>query len=84
MKPFYLGISQNTSVDTKSIIGIFDMDTSTISPDTRSFLRVSQANGRLISKVTDIPKSFVLTSDSVYLSQLSSQTLYGRLSEDID
>ena len=83
MKPFYLGISQNTSLDVKSIVGIFDMDTSTISPETRSFLRVSQANERLVSKVSDIPKSFVVTSEYVYLSQLSSQTLCGRLSEDI-
>ena len=83
MKPFYLGVSQSTSVKVESIIGIFDMDTSTISPDTRSFLRASQGSGRLVSKVSDIPKSFVLTDESVYLSQLSSQTLYGRLSEDI-
>lgn len=83
MKPFFLGISQEMSVDTKNIVGIFDMDTSTVSLDTRSFLRVSQSKGRLISRVKDIPKSFVVTSDKVYLSQLSSQTLYGRLYEDI-
>ncbi len=80
MKSFFLSVSQNISIENENIIGIFDMDTSTVSPDTRSFLRASQAQGKLISDVRDIPKSFVVTSDKVYLSQLSSQTLVGRTS----
>lgn len=83
MKPFFLGISQETALDTDNIIGIFDMDTSTVSSDTRSFLRESQSKEKLVSRVRDIPKSFVVTFDKVYLSQLSSQTLCGRLEEDL-
>ena len=83
MKSFFLGISQNTSIDTQDIVGIFDMDTSTISPETRSFLRGSQGKGKLISDVIDIPKSFVVTKERVYLSQLSSSTLTGRAGEEI-
>ena len=82
MKPFFLGISQECAIDTESIVGIFDMDTSTVSSDTRSFLRESQSKEKLVSRVRDIPKSFVVTFDKVYLSQLSSQTLYGRLEEE--
>ncbi|MBE6608353.1 MAG: DUF370 domain-containing protein [Ruminococcaceae bacterium] len=78
MKALYLNISQSISVPTENIIGIFDMDNSTVSPDTRSFLRISQSEKRLLSDVRDIPKSFVVTSDKVYLSQLSSHTLVGR------
>ena len=78
MKAFFLSISQNISVPTENIIGIFDMDNSTMSPDTRSFLRTSQAEKKLVSDVRDIPKSFVVTIDKVYLSQLSSHTLEGR------
>ena len=78
MKALYLSISQNISVPTEDIIGIFDMDNSTTSPDTRSFLRISQSEKRLTSDVLDIPKSFIVTADKVYLSQLSSQTLVGR------
>lgn len=80
MKSFFLSVSQNISIENENIIGIFDMDTSTVSPDTRSFLRASQAKGELISDVRDIPKSFVVTGNKVYLSQLSSQTLVGRTS----
>ena len=78
MKALFLNISQNISVPTEKIIGIFDMDNSTVSPDTRSFLRTSQSEKKLVSDVRDIPKSFVVTSDRVYLSQLSSHTLEGR------
>jgi hypothetical protein len=49
-----------------------------MSLDTRSFLRTSQAEKKLVSDVRDIPKSFVVTIDKVYLSQLSSHTLEGR------
>ena len=78
MKALYLNISQSISVPTENIIGIFDMDNSTVSPDTRSFLRISQSEKRLLSDVRDIPKSFVVTAYKVYLSQLSSHTLEGR------
>ncbi len=75
MKNLFLSVSQNISVDTESIIGIFDMDTSTVSPETRSFLRALQADEKLVSDVRDIPKSFVVTKSNTYLSQLASQTL---------
>ncbi len=75
MKNLFLSVSQGISVDTDSIIGIFDMDTSTMSPSTRSFLRASQSKNSLVSDVRDIPKSFVVTKDKTYLSQLASQTL---------
>lgn len=78
MKALFLSISQNISLPTESVIGIFDMDTSTLSPDTRAFLRSSQSKEILISDVTDIPKSFVLSDSGVFLSQLSSQTLASR------
>lgn len=75
MKNLFLSVSRNISVDTEIIIGIFDMDTSTVSPETRSFLRALQSDEKLVSDVRDIPKSFVVTKNKTYLSQLASQTL---------
>ena len=76
MKTGFLHISQKKTLPEDDIIGIFDMDTSTVSPDTRSFLRNSQKTGKLFSETDDIPKSFVLTfPGNVYLSRLSPQTL---------
>jgi hypothetical protein len=68
-------------VDKEDVIGVFDMDTSTISPETRRFLRGSEQAKRLRSVAKDIPKSFVLTENTVYLAQPSPTSLRGHLEE---
>lgn len=62
-------------LDKDEIIGIFDMDSATVSADTRKFLRQKEKTGALISTARDIPKSFVLTDKAVYLAQLSPSAL---------
>ncbi len=63
----------------KKIIGIFDMDTATISPVTKDFLRKSDKEGRTVSVNYEIPKSFTVSEENgVYLSQLSPSSLKGR------
>lgn len=57
------------------ILGIFDMDSATVSADTRKFLRKSEKNGALISTAKDIPKSFVVTDRTVYLAQVAPISL---------
>jgi hypothetical protein len=77
----YLNIGNDMSVRDKHIIGVFDMDTATISSETRRFLRGSEQSGKLRSVAKDIPKSFVLTADTVYLAQPSPTSLRGHLEE---
>lgn len=56
------------------------MDTATVSPVTRDFLRKSEKGKRTVNTKNEIPKSFVVTEDnSVYISQLSPSALVGRL-----
>ena len=78
----YLHLGQNTVIPKSAIIGIFDMDNTTSSHITRKFLNNMEKSGRIINIADDIPKSFVLCDDmgniTVYLSQLSSQTLLKR------
>lgn len=78
----YLHLGNNTIVKTNSIIGIFDLDNTTVSKKTRDFLSNSQKNNQVISVSSDLPKSFVLCSDpenKVYINQFSSQTIFRRL-----
>ncbi len=56
----YLHLSKKKKILSRSIIGIFDMDTATEMKDTRAFLKSMQNDGRVISETGDIPKSFVL------------------------
>lgn len=78
-KPFYLELSPDVSVDPDSVIGIFDLDKVTLSASTRAYLRHSEKEGRLKNVSPDIPRSIVVTENTVYFSGFSVQTLKGRI-----
>ena len=73
----YLHLGENTVVRTENIIGIFDMDTSTISKWTKDYLSNATKNKRVINVSMELPKSFVVCNENneikVYVSQISSQ-----------
>lgn len=80
----YLHIGNNKNVRERRIIGIFDMDSSTVSETTRKFLKNAEKKGEVESAVLEIPKSFVLYFDKneeykICFSQLLSSSLSGRL-----
>jgi len=66
----------------KNIVGIFDMDTTTVSKHTRNYLTLAEKSGRVVNVSYELPKSFVVSVENgnvvVYISQLSSQTLLKR------
>ncbi len=75
----YLHLGQNTVVRTNEIVGIFDLDTTTVSAKTRAFLTTAQRAGKVISVSPELPKSFILCANgNVYISQLSPATLLSR------
>lgn len=78
----YLHLGQNIVVSSETVIGIFDMDNTTGSHLTRSFLNGAEKTGQIVSISDDLPKSFIVCGDNgkkkVYLSQLSSSTLMKR------
>ncbi len=66
-------------IRTRSVVGVFDMDTATMTAATKNFLRAAERDGRMINVKEDIPKSFILTDDGyVYVSQISAAALAGR------
>ena len=80
----YLHLGGDKVVKTKDIIGIFDMDTSTVSKNTREYLKKSEKSGDVVTVSYDLPKSFIVVQNkkskkkTVYISQISSQTLNKR------
>ncbi len=78
----YLSIGNDMAVREKSVIGIFDMDNTSVSKRTRAFLAVAEKEGRVIP-CDDLPKSYILAveygMDRVYLSSLSPATLEKRM-----
>ena len=55
------------------------MDNSTVSKITKDYLKGREKDNSLVSVSTDVPKSFIVTDNNVYISQLSSQALSGRI-----
>lgn len=79
----YLHLGNNKGIRARTIIGIFDMDNATVSQITRKFLNCVQKDGKLTSVTGEIPKSFILTDDGVYMSQISTSALQGRFRTQI-
>ena len=79
----YLHVGQSVLVPFESVLGVFDLDNSSWSHRTRSFLDRAEKEGRVVSATGDIPRTFTLCQGkdkpvTVYLSQLSPATLKGR------
>ena len=78
----FLHLGENVVVPKKDIIGIFDLETTTYSSDTSSFLRMAEEDGFVERISKDKPKSFVIAEvnkmSKVYLSPISSSTLTKR------
>ena len=79
----YLHIGNNKNIREKHIIGIFDIESSTISNVTRKYLSSAEKKGEVESSTEELPKSFVLTTQygfsRVYLTSLNTVTLEKRM-----
>lgn len=79
----YLHLGQDTVVRTDRIVGVFDMDNSTVSKHTKGFLRKAQLENRVVNVSMELPKSFVVCEENgverVYISQMSPSTLLRRV-----
>lgn len=78
----YLHLGKDTIVRKKDIIGIFDLDNSTVSKKTRDYLANAEKNGEVINVSSDLPKSFVVCVENginkIYICQISPLTLIKR------
>lgn len=80
----FLHVGNNKNIRIKNIVGIFDMDNSTVSAVSRKYLTGKQKAGLVESAAEgEIPKSFVVYYDRgeyrICFSQLSSSSLMGRM-----
>ena len=70
-------------VNTKDIIAIMDLESSSISPNTREFLRIVEEEGFVRNVSEEIPKTFVVCEidgqSVVYVTNISSKALSGRV-----
>lgn len=79
----FLHLGNDVLIRTGDIIGIFDMDNTTVSRQGREFLKTAQNNNQIINTTEDLPKSYVVTKakkqTKVYISSVSSKVLSKRI-----
>lgn len=79
----YLHIGHKTVINSDEIIGIFDLDTATISKRTREFLNKNEKKNNIILVSEEIPLSFVVCDNyKIYFSPVSGTTLHKRTEEN--
>lgn len=78
----FIHIGENTVIPEESIIAIIDMESVSISEDTKQFLKTAEEEGFVTRITGDRPKSFILAEidkkSVVYFSPISSITLCKR------
>ena len=79
----YIHLGNNIMLPTNEIIGIFDLENTSVSKRTRDFLKKAEKAGMVITVSYDLPRSFVVAGKNkddikVYISQISSSTLLKR------
>lgn len=78
----FLHLGGDVVIPMKNVIAILDIETTTLSRDTREFLKIAEEEGFIKAISDDLPKTFVITEmdkkSKIYLSPISSVTLQKR------
>lgn len=78
----YLDIGGEQLIRTKDLLGIFDLDNTTVNKATREYLNEAEKTGFTKTVSYDLPKSFLVTVENndrmVYISPLSTATIFKR------
>ena len=79
----YLHIGGDYLLRKDKIVGIFDIENTSIAKATREFFKKSETEKKVINVSYDLPRSFILEdNDTVYISPISPQTLLKRIKEN--
>ena len=74
----YLHLGSDVSVHIDDIIGIFDIEKVTVQKYMNDYLSYCQKNGKIYYVSLDMPKSIIVCSETVYISNVSCLTLRKR------
>ena len=76
----YLG--SDVTVHSDDIIGIFDIERVTVNKNVNEYLKNAQKGGIIYYVSLDLPKSFVVTENNVYVTNVSTITLKKRIRKE--
>ncbi len=82
----FLHLGNDYIINTKNLVGIFDLENTSVSKYTKEFINNASKQGRVFNCTYEMPKSYVVTLDenlteTVYISQLACSTLLKRFNK---
>ena len=79
----YLHLGSDTVVNTKNIISVLDLESTSVSKYSREFLKIAQEEGFVRNVSDELPKSIVICEEQgqsvVYITNISTKALSGRI-----
>ncbi|MBQ3092914.1 MAG: DUF370 domain-containing protein [Clostridia bacterium] len=85
----YINIGENNIINTKNILGVFDIDKLTVYKNNREYLSICEKYNKIKSTTENLPKSFIIcvnnnknnnNTEKIYLSCLTCSTISKRIS----
>ncbi len=80
----YLNIGTEILIKDNDILGIFDLDNTTVSKATREYINTAAKNGECTTiSFEELPKSFIVTTRNdkkeIFISPLNTSTIFKRI-----
>ncbi len=74
----YVSLGSDVSILKSEIVGIFDIEKTSVVKSVNDFLSYCQKSGKIYYVSLDMPKSFVVCRDCVYVTNVGSSTIFKR------
>lgn len=74
----YLYLGSDVVIPKSEVVGIFDIERVTVDRYMKDYLNFCQKKGKIYYVSLDMPKSIIVSSDTVYISNVSTDTLKKR------
>lgn len=78
----YIHLGEDTVVRDSEIIGVFDIENTSVGKHTKNFLNCAGKKNNIYTVSYEMPKSFIVCSsgnkETVYISQISAATIKKR------
>ena len=82
MKRIYLG--GETFVKDTDVIGVFDIDSATVSKNTREYLNLLEKDKKIMySNIFEFPRAFVVTKKETIITPIASKTIGRKIEKNI-
>lgn len=77
----YVHIGNNVSICDNDIIGVFDIEKTSVNKDVNTYLSNCQKSHKIYYVSNDLPKSFVVCKNMVYVTNIAPSTIVKRIKQ---